>query len=126
MRPGDTRPWVHKAEEDWRVTRKLDPGTEPDAICFHAQQCAEKYLKALLVRHRRSFPKTHDLRLLPRLALPLVPGLEPLGPDLDTLNPYSTGPRYPGPGAEPDEAREAIQTARRVRASLRRALRVQR
>jgi HEPN domain-containing protein len=35
-----------------------------DTVCFHAQQCAEKYLKALLLQAGSEPPKTHDLRLL--------------------------------------------------------------
>ena len=42
---------VQKAEADWSTVQrefavKKDPNY--DAVCFHAQQCAEKYLKALL------------------------------------------------------------------------------
>ena len=32
-----------------------------DTVGFHAQQCSEKYLKALLLFHRINFPKIHDL-----------------------------------------------------------------
>ena len=35
---------------------------------FHAQQCAEKILKALLSEFAVSFPRTHNLRLLMDLA----------------------------------------------------------
>jgi HEPN domain-containing protein len=31
---------------------------------FHAQQCVEKYLKALLVAPGLAFPRTHDLTAL--------------------------------------------------------------
>src|SRR4029453_6914324 len=33
----------------------------PCGATFHAQQCAEKYLKALLVSRRQAFPRTHDV-----------------------------------------------------------------
>ena len=32
-----------------------------DGVCFHAQQCIEKYLKAKLVEADIDFPKTHNL-----------------------------------------------------------------
>ena len=32
-----------------------------DIICFHAQQCVEKYLKSILVLHQIPVPKTHDI-----------------------------------------------------------------
>ena len=60
----DVRDWVAKAEEDFAVVRTLSRTRRPvlnDAVCFHAQQCAEKYLKALLTRDHVAFPKTHDL-----------------------------------------------------------------
>lgn len=54
-----TREWVTKAENDLRVAvyllePRVDQPTE--AVCFHAQQCAEKYVKALLVFRATDFP----------------------------------------------------------------------
>jgi len=47
--------WVQKAEADfytapreWRVRKNRNH----DAVCFHAQQCIEKYLKAVLQKHQ--------------------------------------------------------------------------
>lgn len=67
------REWVEKAENDLetavRVVRS-GPDFPTDTVCFHAQQCVEKYLKALLVSQSVAFPKTHSIRdllaLLPR------------------------------------------------------------
>ncbi|MFO0967315.1 MAG: HEPN domain-containing protein [Gemmataceae bacterium] len=61
-----TREWVKKADKDFIVAREAAASETPlhDAVCFHCQQCAEKYLKALLVEHSLSVPKTHDLDLL--------------------------------------------------------------
>ena len=45
------RNWVAKAEGDFNAAAHLlDTGDEEfnDAVCFHAQQCAEKYFKVLL------------------------------------------------------------------------------
>lgn len=59
-----TEEWVIKAESD-RATaeRELRVSTEPnfDAVCFHSQQCVEKYFKALLHEAKIPFPRTHDL-----------------------------------------------------------------
>src|ERR1700680_2989623 len=58
-----TAQWVHKAEKDWEVAHKL-AGESPaprDIVCFHCQQAAEKYLKALLQEGGLAVPKTHDL-----------------------------------------------------------------
>ncbi len=46
--------WILKAEEDYRVLKELhnkSASSFATTICFHAQQCAEKYLKALLTKH---------------------------------------------------------------------------
>jgi HEPN domain-containing protein len=118
-KPGDAAPWIKKAEEDWRVARKLDAETESDSICFHAQQCAEKYLKAFLELHRRHFPKTHDLMVLLNICLPLEKSHRALANALSDLNPYSVIARYPGLETTPDEARRARIAVRKVRAIMR-------
>jgi len=64
------RQWVEKAEDDLKVsTYLLTMGHECpySAVCFHAQQCVEKYIKALLVYYGIDFPKIHDLTKLTRL-----------------------------------------------------------
>jgi len=65
------RQWIRKADHDLRNaehTLTLQEDCPFDTVCFHAQQCAEKYLKALLVWTSTDFPKTHDLVILTRLA----------------------------------------------------------
>ena len=49
-----------------------------DAVCFHCQQCAEKYLKALLQELGQPIAKTHDLQRLFVDVLPFEPSLKPL------------------------------------------------
>lgn len=83
---------------------------------FHAQQCAEKYLKAVLVRHEADVPFTHDLRVLLDLTAEWLPATEDLA-DVVRLNVYAVALRYPGvtetvPRAE---AEAAIELAARVR-----------
>ena len=87
-----------------------------DAVCFHAQQLAEKYLKALLVHKGIDFPKTHDLAEIASL-LPhdLIPPIDK--GEQDFLSQHAVTSRYPG---DPDlisslEASQAIAIARRVR-----------
>nr|VFK56086.1 MAG: HEPN domain-containing protein [Candidatus Kentron sp. TC] len=57
--------WVEKAEDDYRAAVHLlsmAHGPIPYAIvCFHAGQCVEKYLEAILVDHSLPVPKTHDI-----------------------------------------------------------------
>ncbi len=67
-----TGEWIDKAEGDYRSAGKLLAGESPecDQVCFFAQQCAEKYIKALLNERDRAFPKTHDLKELVELLSP--------------------------------------------------------
>lgn len=67
----EVKAWAGKAENDLQAAQiiMMAPGALPyDIVCFHAQQAAEKYLKALLTFYGIPFPRTHDL---PELALRL-------------------------------------------------------
>ena len=68
-----TTEWLEKAEGDYATAeRELRARRHPnyDAVCFHAQQTIEKYLKAFLQEHGVNFPKTHSLIELLEIALP--------------------------------------------------------
>lgn len=113
------RQWVEKAEEDLtnaEHTLTLRERCPLGTVCFHAQQCAEKYLKALLTLHSVPFPRTHDLLEL-LLRIPAELGLDLQPPDVGVLNRYSIEGRYPGDW-EPitrAEAEDAVAIARKVR-----------
>ena len=54
-----THEWIQKAEEDFEAAQRLSRSrTIPlwNAVCFHAQQCAEKYLKACLQEEELALP----------------------------------------------------------------------
>ncbi|GAB4421631.1 MAG: hypothetical protein Fur0044_19210 [Anaerolineae bacterium] len=89
---------------------------------FHAQQCAEKYLKAILVAKGQAFPKTHDLAALSDLCDQngvIIPISQDL---LQRLTAYAVQVRYPGDDPSPDEARAALKTAQTVRNFARKLL----
>jgi len=117
------REWVAIAEDDlWMVTAAL--AAKPPIIypaLFHAQQCAEKYLKALLVWQDVRFPRTHDLKVLLEFCLPFDPDLIALQPACFRLSEYGVEPRYPmpGPDIDLDQAREAAADAEAVREAIR-------
>jgi HEPN domain-containing protein len=89
MKP-TTLEWIHKAEEDWHVAQmsyRARKYPSYDAAVFHAQQCAEKYLKARLEEAAIGFARTHDLLMLHQLALPVEPNWQVLQTPLAFLNP---------------------------------------
>ena len=114
--------WVIKAENDLKAAShilKLGEECPTDIVCFHAQQCVEKYLKAFLVLEGIDFPKTHDIEVLTAL---LPKRVQPKLADEEQakLTEYATVARYPGWGPIPlAEARRAVVTARRVRKEMR-------
>lgn len=119
------REWVGKAENDLKNaanTLLMGEDCPTDTVCFHAQQCSEKYLKALLVSKSIPFPKTHDLEKLHTL-IPKRLRPELSGDEQSILTDYATGARYPGWGdISLAEAHKAVAVARRVRKEVRRFL----
>ncbi len=65
-----------------------------DILCFHCQQGAEKYLKALLVYYDVEPPKVHDIRQLLAMLLSLNEEVLSLQDAVD-LNDYAVRYRYP-------------------------------
>jgi HEPN domain-containing protein len=117
--------WVEKAEADYKAAitlnrRRRDP--LPDIVCFHCQQCAEKYLKAYLVVHGTAPPLIHDLQALLNLASAHDASLMVLDPLAGLLNRYAVAIRYPSLTATPADANNAVVALRRIRTVLRRKL----
>ena len=132
MRPPDevkkviVRQWLEKAEQDMKAGEALLAAEPPFLYpaCFHSQQAAEKYLKALLTRHQIEFPKTPAIEQL----LDLVERVDAetatsLG-EAAELTPYGVDIRYPGDQPEPDfeQTRRAVELARKVRDAVLRLL----
>jgi len=113
----DPRAWAASAEEDFILARTALQRKQPlvSGTCFHAQQCAEKYMKALLLSKGADFPKTHDLLLLNNLCSAVGIFLEVDPKQLNTLTDYAVRTRYPGEGPNVEDAKEAIELAKLVR-----------
>lgn len=117
--------WVDKAEEDFAIaTRELRVRKHPglNAICFHAQQCVEKYLKAVLHESGIRFPKTHNLALLLHMLTPLHPSWQAWLTNLQILTNYAVDFRYPGQSADRKAARWSLTQANDVRVQARAVL----
>jgi HEPN domain-containing protein len=119
-----TRDWLDKAEGDYTVAARELGTSDPvfDAVCFHAQQCVEKYLKGVLQEFRVRFPRTHDLVELAVLASPLLPSLTSHTADLKLLTAAAVDLRYPGASAGQSDAEAAFKIATDLRRLLRAAL----
>ena len=95
--------WVAKAEGDFAtMLREVRARKQPnyDAACFHAQQCAEKYLKARLSEAGRDVPRIHDLVTLLDLVLTVEPNWERFRKDMAYLSAFAVAYRYPGDAAD--------------------------
>lgn len=114
--------WVERAEEDYLMARSALRRRKPFtySACFHAQQCAEKYLKAILVSKGVAFAKAHDLLLLSEQCEKAGVLVTIEAKQLSTLSDYAVRVRYPGEDPTPDEAREAVEIAKTVRCFVRR------
>lgn len=116
--------WIEKAEEDWDMLLKAYRARKRpayNAACFHAQQCAEKYLKGRLEEAGIAFAKTHDLNQLLKQAEVVEPTWSTLQAELDYLNDFSVTFRYPGRSASQADAKAAVQACRKVRRLIRTA-----
>lgn len=108
--------WLQYSEDDLQAAQiLLEQGGVPRAACFHAQQAAEKSLKATFVFLQVDFPLTHDLDRL-RDLLPEGWAAKVDFPDLAGLSKWAVEPRYPGEVIEAtyEDAASAIDHARGI------------
>jgi HEPN domain-containing protein len=110
--------WKSKADNDLKTVDQIlendDPVTE--AVCFHCQQAAEKYLKMFLVRHMIKPPRTHDVGLIVTECAKIDPSFAELA-DCAYLTDYAVEARYPDDFFVParEDMVKADADARRVR-----------
>ncbi|MBL7215480.1 MAG: HEPN domain-containing protein [Phycisphaerae bacterium] len=116
-----TAEWIAKAEADYAtMLRESCVTNRPnwDGVCFHAQQCAEKYLKARLCEAGIPFGKIHDLVQLLNAAVPVEPGWKKFQRSLAYLSEFAVAYRYPGDSADKDMALQAIEFCSLFRKAL--------
>jgi len=117
--------WVAKAEGDYATAgRELRAAESPnfDAACFHAQQCVEKLMKALVIQLGALPPKTHDLVSLDRSLARVCKGWSWPVDELRFLTHAALAFRYPGESAEKEDAVESYNIATHMREKLQRLL----
>jgi HEPN domain-containing protein len=113
------RSWVGKAGEDLAVANRLlrEPPIYPAIVAFHAQQAAEKFLKAYLVHRHIEFEKAHSIRYLLDLCSGVDKDFGALRDRAEPLTRYAVAGRYPV-AEEPigeTEARQAVEASEEVR-----------
>ena len=104
MNPNDPFSWIEKGDRDLTLVKigLSAAGNVPDLLCYHCQQAAEKYLKALQLHFGQEVKKTHDLEILLDLLAPfsVVIDLETYDKALIIKN-YAVQIRYPNPFGDP-------------------------
>lgn len=113
IEPGSPGDWMRHAESDLELSKKKEsPKILYEELCFHAQQAAEKSIKAVLIQLKIEFPRTHNIKILTEK----IPG-EHVNIDLfdkiAILTDYAVAMRYPGNYEEisEDEWKEAVELA---------------
>jgi predicted nucleotidyltransferase len=114
------RGWIGKGDSDLKTARLITQGDGPlDTACFHCQQAAEKYLKALLAAKDEGIPHTHDLAALLNACCLLYGQLGLEQHEVAGLTDYAVKVRYDLTFA-PDQSEldQAIRTAEVVRTAV--------
>ena len=113
--PGSPEDWLAHAESDLKLAQLAanDPHIMAGQVCFHAQQAAEKSIKAVLLLRRIEFPLTHDLEELLKISEDqgLLPSEEVQ--EAVHLTPYAVETRYPGylEQITEDDVKDALRIA---------------
>jgi HEPN domain-containing protein len=113
-----TQEWIEKAEGDWATMLRenlvvVNPNF--DAICFHAQQCVEKYLKGRLCEADINFRRTHDLLNLLDSLLEIEPTWIEFEELIGELSIFAVAYRYPGFAATREQSTKSAENCKIVR-----------
>jgi HEPN domain-containing protein len=116
--------WVEKAEEDYRTAEKMIQAKPPayNVVCFHGQQCMEKYLKSILALNDLFIERTHALDYLCNKTTGKVPQLAFYQDELSKADAFSVQIRYPGHNADKKDAARILKLAKTLRTIIRQYL----
>jgi len=112
--------WMIKADNNLKTGKDEFVAENPatDTVCFHMQQCVEKYLKVFLVFKGKEISKTHNLALILQQCIEIDPEFEKLRiAGADELTVYAIGTRYPDDFYMPslEESKKAIGIAEEIK-----------
>ena len=114
--PDDPLEWLGRARSNLAHSSEAIPEVYLEDLCFDAQQCAEKAIKAVFVSRGESFPYIHELKeLLLRLQRNGVKIPKYIW-EADKLTPFAAVMRYPWEtdSVSPREYRRAVRIATAV------------
>lgn len=111
--------WLKRSEEDWQIANLLIQSDLDSygSICFHAQQCIEKLMKALLIQVEVVPPYSHDLLTLDRMLSSNYPNWQVNTQDLAFLTQYAVAARYPGLDVDRKDALDCISKCAKLRST---------
>ena len=116
LAPDDPQEWLNRARSDLSMAQAEIPGVYLEDFCFHAQQAAEKALKALLIHRNIRFRYVHNVG-------ELIGALEQAGGDVPetvreaaSLTDFAVEARYPGLGepVTPEERQQVVSLAEAI------------
>ena len=116
---------VRTAESDYGIMKLGFQALTPDVyepICFHAQQCIEKYLKAWLQEANIRPPRTHELNVLLNLIVPSHPEWRAWRTDFAEFKPHAVDVRYEKYFATVAQVEHAVRICTEVRTAIRAVL----
>ncbi len=117
-----TLEWIEIAESDWDTARReitIVDDSNFRAVCFHCQQCAEKYLKAFIQELSIEPAYTHDLKVLLDDVVAHDSTFAPLRKSCVSLTTYAVSYRYPGSKPTVEEASQALEDCGFIRNAFR-------
>jgi HEPN domain-containing protein len=114
------REWIEKSEGDYLTATREAQADPPnfDAVCFHAQQCIGKLMKAAVIAQGGTPPRTHDLTVLSGLLSSLAPEWHWPVEELRLLSRSAVIFRNPGESADREEADAALSVSKAMRERL--------
>ena len=94
--PDDPREWLNRARSNLVLAQSAGAEVFLEDLCFHAQQAAEKAIKALLLKRQGRFPYTHDVGALLRLVRDARVAVPDDIQEAQVPTAYAVATRYPG------------------------------
>jgi len=110
--------WVEFAEKDYEAVQLLVHNAKPllEIICFHCQQCAEKYIKAFIIKTNNEIQKTHNLEELLKTCIKIDCDFISIKNQCIDLSDYAVETRYPYPyEIDLEDMKKAIQDLDTIR-----------